>query len=346
MKERAILLGACLLVGLLSGHPATAGDLSVARDLVNKGNYLMASNRFTEALKTYQEALKHDPGNAVIKDNIAILHNNWGRYYSRQKKYYEALQEFEKCLELNPNYGPAKTNITLLHRYAEADGVDLDAPPDQKRDDVPIPPPALPNKPQQGKLAPTEPEAGAVLFIGGVKQPVQTGPQVDAYPMSATTAPASTPANAPTMAVSPVLGAPVTTPPAANSATTNTPMYGSAMTSAPPAVPGGSNSDRFVARPTPSAASPQPVNIPSAVRTPVGTATNVAAPTTSPAMSASPPVSLDEQLTAVEMKVYGCKQANLTVLQRLEKIEVDSTGQMRQGTITERIDYLRRSFGL
>jgi hypothetical protein len=81
-------------------------------------------------------------------------------------------------------------------------------------------------------------------------------------------------------------------------------------------------------------------------------ATHVATPATpaptaaSAAPSAVPPVSFDDQLTAVEMKVYGAKQTNLTVLQRLEKIERDSQGQVRGGTIVERINYLKSSYGL
>jgi hypothetical protein len=73
-----------------------------------------------------------------------------------------------------------------------------------------------------------------------------------------------------------------------------------------------------------------------------------AAPTAAPAqiVPIAATGTLDEQLTAVELKVYGTKQANLTVIQRLEKIEREAAGQVRVGTISERIDYLKKSFGL
>ncbi len=55
---------------------------------------------------------------------------------------------------------------------------------------------------------------------------------------------------------------------------------------------------------------------------------------------------LEDSLAAVEIKIYGRKQVDLPVFKRLEKLEMDSLGQARTGTIKERIDFLRKNYGL
>ncbi|HEY9791256.1 MAG TPA: tetratricopeptide repeat protein [Candidatus Obscuribacterales bacterium] len=57
--------------------------------------------------------------------------------------------------------------------------------------------------------------------------------------------------------------------------------------------------------------------------------------------------SLDDSLSSIEMKVLGQRQENLTVLQRLEKVESLTDGQVHTGTpIIERIEMLRKKYGL
>ncbi len=97
---------------------------------------------------------------------------------------------------------------------------------------------------------------------------------------------------------------------------------------------------------------------PSAAATPAETASPPAAASytpaeTSPPPSAAPPPqasapgdSLEDQLSAVELKIYGHKQVDMTVLKRLEKMEMDTAGQVRTGNIKERIDFLKKSYGL
>lgn len=74
------------------------------------------------------------------------------------------------------------------------------------------------------------------------------------------------------------------------------------------------------------------------------------APASVPAAAVSAPpaagASLEDQLAAIEMKIYGHKLADMTVLRRLEKLETDTSGQTRTGTIKERIDALKKSYGL
>ena len=51
-------------------------------------------------------------------------------------------------------------------------------------------------------------------------------------------------------------------------------------------------------------------------------------------------------MAAVEVKIYGRKQSDLTVFKRLEKMELDTSGQIHTGNIKERIEQLRKNYGL
>jgi tetratricopeptide (TPR) repeat protein len=82
-----------------------------------------------------------------------------------------------------------------------------------------------------------------------------------------------------------------------------------------------------------------------AAETPAESTSETAAPV-QPAGQASPAGSIEDQLSALELKIYGHKQADMTVFKRLEKMEMDTAGQVRPGTIKERIDALKKSYGL
>ncbi len=73
------------------------------------------------------------------------------------------------------------------------------------------------------------------------------------------------------------------------------------------------------------------------------TQTHSPTPTSSPAQSG---FSMEEQLGQIESKVYGSRQTNLPVIQRLQKLENDAAGHSRTGTIKERIDFLRQTWGM
>jgi len=73
---------------------------------------------------------------------------------------------------------------------------------------------------------------------------------------------------------------------------------------------------------------------------------NRPAPAPKPSAGASPANNIDDQLAAIEMKVYGQKHAGMPVFKRLERLEIDSGGQAKAGSIKERIDALRRTFGI
>lgn len=51
---------------------------------------------------------------------------------------------------------------------------------------------------------------------------------------------------------------------------------------------------------------------------------------------------LEEKVAALELKVYGQKNSGLPIMKRLEKLEIDHGGQTRQGSMSERVDYLKQ----
>jgi hypothetical protein len=333
-----------MTAGLIAMPTLAATNIDMARNLVNKGNYQMASGHFAEALKTYEDASKFEPSNVIIKDNIAKAYNNWAIWLTKQKKYREAQEKLQKCLEIAPGYSQARTNMTLLKRVALEDDIDLDAPADSDPAVLPAGMPKLPpggelKKPvsdggaQIPKAAPVaeEQQAGAVLFIGGVKQSPPA--MVDSYPLSATSGPPSGAA-----VVSPV-GAPSAVPIAEPVVS---PIPSASVPALPPKPDAGPAT--FTMKPQNPMFPVTPNQYPADAAHTAAPPTAVASPPSAP--NAVPIVSFDEQLTAVEMKVYGSKQTNLTVLQRLEKIERESAGQIRTGTIMERINFLKSSFGL
>lgn len=71
-----------------------------------------------------------------------------------------------------------------------------------------------------------------------------------------------------------------------------------------------------------------------------------AAATVSSVSEAKSEFSLEDGLSALELKVYGKKQSDLTVIKRLEKLEMETTGQAGSGTISERIQQLRKNIGM
>jgi tetratricopeptide (TPR) repeat protein len=346
--------------------PAESAPLEVLRQHINRGNALMQARHFTEAINEYQEVLKLDPGNLIAKANIAEAHNNWGIFYYGQHKYKEAIAEWQKCLELSPGHANAKRNIALLKRIAAQQGIDLTDDSAQPGVD----PLATINA--GGKPSSKESSAAPDATSGGTAIAPAAGKQEE--PIEAP--PSDTGVSGAVMIISPALkqsmdqssGTAGDYSTAGGSGVNPTPVYGQGTAAAvqpvrkparvnplfpvlptqfvddgaggaPAAGPGGTATSSGAVLLTPTA----PATTPS-----YGAGTPAATPSYNPAPGAATPAanSLDDQLAAVEMKVYGQKETGLTVLQRLEKIEKDTAGATRSGTIIERIDYLKKSFGL
>jgi hypothetical protein len=86
---------------------------------------------------------------------------------------------------------------------------------------------------------------------------------------------------------------------------------------------------------------------PPPVMTPPPPPPAVAQPAAAPASdSALAGATIEEQLTAIEMKVFGKKQKSLPILKRLEKLETGTSGSVGEGTVQERVSRLLHSYGL
>ncbi len=99
--------------------------LILLKQIIERGNTLMARQLFKEALAQYEKCLSIDPGNATAKGNIVLLHNNWGIYYFRHNQYQDAQAEWQTALRLNPNDNKAKTNMLILKRELNRLGIEL-----------------------------------------------------------------------------------------------------------------------------------------------------------------------------------------------------------------------------
>lgn len=80
-----------------------------------------------------------------------------------------------------------------------------------------------------------------------------------------------------------------------------------------------------------------------APKQPSSTISNTA---TYPTQAPSAGGNIESRLASIEMKIYGRKQEELPVLKRLEKLEIDTNGQVKTGTIQDRIEALRQNYGL
>ncbi|HEY9788643.1 MAG TPA: tetratricopeptide repeat protein [Candidatus Obscuribacterales bacterium] len=74
--------------------------------------------------------------------------------------------------------------------------------------------------------------------------------------------------------------------------------------------------------------------------TPRATTGGGSSPTTPPGGN------IESRLSAIELKIYGKMHDEQPVLKRLERLEMDTHGKVRVGTIQERIENLRQSYGL
>jgi tetratricopeptide (TPR) repeat protein len=93
---------------------------------VTQNNYLAHNNlgvayaklgRYTEAIKSYMQAIKLEP-------DYALAYNNLGVAYSSLGRYTEAIEVFEQAIKIKPDYADAYYNLGIayaaLGRWSEA----------------------------------------------------------------------------------------------------------------------------------------------------------------------------------------------------------------------------------
>ncbi|XP_074601852.1 small glutamine-rich tetratricopeptide repeat-containing protein beta-like isoform X2 [Brevipalpus obovatus] len=79
-----------------------------AGDLKNRGNELMKSDMFKEALDSYTNAIKLDPKNAVFYCNRAAA-------YSKLNQHNFAIEDCKRAIEIDPNYSKAYGRMGLAY---------------------------------------------------------------------------------------------------------------------------------------------------------------------------------------------------------------------------------------
>jgi hypothetical protein len=251
------------------------------------------------------------PANAVSKaDEMAARdHINKGNFYLGRRQFQEAIGEYEEALRIDSSSTVAKDNIVLSHNNW---GIHFF---------------------QQRKYEEAEKEWRKALSLDATNQLAKHNIVVLKQTLARTgqvlpsEAAAQNPDKTPKKS-GPTSSITILTPGLKQSSTSSA----ASTTAEPAAEPSSSGGDAGTPA-TPAAAPTAPAD--SGFDTP---------PTSSPAQTSGS--SFEDQLTGIEVKIYGRRQPDMSVIKRLEKIETDTTGQCGTGTIKERIDKLRRSYGL
>lgn len=283
-------------------------DLVKLREHVNKGNIYLSRLNFQQALDEYEECLRIDPSNQTARDNIVLCHNNWGICYFKQMKYAPAKAEWEKALKLNPFDRNAKTNMTILKNVMAKSGTGLDTMTGADT--------------QKNKS-----HSGAVLLTPGYKQSQSSS--LD-QTTSTSNADQSNTSSIKILNTNPV-GTTSTINPIPKSDADNPPKDESAGSS----LVKGSTKAETITQPlnsnVPEIYSPDMQGI---------TSSSQAIPAT------SIPGTIEGRLAQLELKLYGKKRENIPILIRLDQLELDTSGKTKIGPINDRVEALRRSYGI
>lgn len=281
----------------------------------------------------------------ATRDQMMVLreHINKGNYLMARGQFQQAIDEYEQCFDIDPGNQVAKENIVLAHnnwgiasfrqkKYDDAEAqwrlaLKINPLDRNAKNNLVV----LKNTLSRlGRAADAEPKKPKPAEQEAGNKPVEDTPSGAVMIKSGTAAPSN---DAGTAAViiksgtdpSGVSGAVILKPsptPASVDTQESAPEYSSPGTairiiSKPaPANPGASVSSQ--------APAPAPVSAP----------------------AATTGQTIEERLAAIEMKVYGRRQEDLPVFKRIEKLETDTAGSVKQGTIQERLETLRKAYGL
>jgi len=92
----------------LSLHEATPEEKENAEKLKNKGNEFMKSEKYSDALESYSQAIKLDPKNAVYFCNRAAA-------YSKLSKHQQAIEDCNRALTIDPSYSKAYGRMGIAY---------------------------------------------------------------------------------------------------------------------------------------------------------------------------------------------------------------------------------------
>jgi hypothetical protein len=365
-----------------SSRPAarSAGGMDVSSynamaDHVNRGLRLMRGGSLQAALSEFEAAKAIDPNNNIVRQNLAECHNHMGYELFRRKSYPDAAAEFEKCMAIYPGHQAARRNIGLCKAAMTREGYqEKAAEPDEQPDKKSKEPGADKDSSARAEKEDTSPRVvgtsgssssvtpGAAVFVSGSQMfPVYTNnpsaasmqvkPTILNKEPAKSTPAASNPAAGSTVPNASPLPAGNTIRPAAVAASGGSGPFenpaGYVPAAAAPAAPATASSAGSV--PVPAAA---PFS--QASQNPVINASQAAAPALPPPTNSSGPgliaggdgQTTEDKVSALEIKVYGRKNSQLALMKRIEQLEIDQFGQVRQGTMPERVESLKKAIGL
>ncbi len=333
----------------------------------------MAARQYQAAMAEYEAAKAIDPKNGIVKQNIAECFNNMGIALFRQKAYSDALQQFQKCLDISPTHAKARYNMNLCHEAMEREGIpDTPAEPEEKPD-------KKADKDAESKSKEKEKLDSTPKVVDGSASPAPDSSTAVASPVqnSNTLYGSMGPTYASGSAMFPTYSKQPSAVNAANQIQSVLPRYTPAATAAakqsqaqqtgasPAVSPATSAADAFdtiktdgttqqaqgnIATPgetskiAPRSAGPEnsPVQSTAPSSIPDYQAANTI-PASSTSSSTGANMTLEDQVAALELKVYGKKSTEQTLLQRIGQLETDSIGATRQGSMKERVDNLRKT---
>lgn len=92
-----------IAVSLLFGVLLIAGCVEDPADWKSRGDQLLSTDHFEDAVLAYDRALEIDPADPVVW-------NNRGVALARLERYEEAVESYDHALALDPGYAIAETN--------------------------------------------------------------------------------------------------------------------------------------------------------------------------------------------------------------------------------------------
>lgn len=352
----------------LTAQPAFADPLDTmkAREFLQKGNNHLNRYEFQQALDAYTECLLCDPNNRTARENIVLTHNNWGIWWFQKRKYKEAREEWEQALKLNPADRNARQNLQVLRVTLSRAGVTEEGekkpPPQKATSDFPpsqviILTPGL----KQGSGSTS---SGAAIITGGTGagtgtggaggSAASTGAGAEAGSSSAATPsgaalvggsgggsaqPADTGSGAAVIIKSSKTSTATTSGGDASAGGISTYTNGSSANPYATGTGGGSTSSASSVNSYPDSTPGKFTTAPAVEPAPSASSTSTAT------AGGSQGENIEDMIGHIEQKIYGRKQDSLPIMKRLEKLETDTHGKTKSGTIKERIDTLRKSYG-
>ncbi|BFY99216.1 hypothetical protein BsWGS_02256 [Bradybaena similaris] len=99
-------------ISSLSLHEALTEQKEEAERLKNKGNEFMKSEKYSDALESYSQAIRLDARNAVYFCNRAAA-------YSKLSKHQQAIEDCNRALAIDPGYSKAYGRMGIAYTALE-----------------------------------------------------------------------------------------------------------------------------------------------------------------------------------------------------------------------------------